>query len=955
MKIAKIAGCTILAFVILLLVLPFFLKGKVKDVVVSQAGSLLNAELYMEDFSLGFFSNFPHATLSVDDFGIVGVGAFSGDTLVDAERINVVINLASIFGSAYEINKVELVSPSVKAIVNADSLANWDILKSDTAAVEEPADEASSSVNLSLNEILVSGLCVSYQSVPDSMTAKVEGIDLDMSGDIALDLNTLINIDGLKVVADRILYQDNSSSNMAAALENVDLNFSGAVGDKVSQIHLLLDVDSTTVSLGGIPYLSKAKISSDINMEADLDSNKYTFGENRVSLNEIALNFAGYVQLVDSLTTDMDLTLSTPSIDFKQILSLVPVIYANDFASLETAGEVALAATAKGRMCGDTIPAFDANLIVKDAMFRYPDLPGSVTQINVEAKVKNPGSITDSTELSVPKFTLSLMGSPFAMTLGLKTPVSDPDFSFTADGSVNFANVSKVVRLENMDLQGMLTAALKANGRMSYVDQEKYELFRIAGDLTLSDFVFSTNSLDYDVKVNKADMVFSSQNINLDAALALGKSDLTLNGKLQHFIQYVMRGETLIGSLDVKSNLIDANQLLGISSSEDDAAATETATADTTANADASSVAIPANLDFALNLSVDKLLYDAIVLQTVKGNLSVKEGVADIQRLSANTMGGALAVEGMYDTKDTLNPKVEVDLNVSDMNVSEVFTTVAIANKLVPLLSDAEGNFSMDMKFTSVMDATLSPVLNTVNAKGVFKSKDISIKNVKAFNALAEKTGVDLLKKPNLKDLNIAFVVKDGRLNIDPFETIVSSTKLNFSGSSGLDETLDYVAKVQLPQNISSAIDLAFDMNIGGTFKSPKITFSASSLKNQVIEKVTEVVDKAKEAAIQAAKEQKEKLVAAAKSQRDKLVSAAQASSDKLVAKAQAQCDSIVAKAANPMAKKVAQKSGEALVKKAKSEGDKLVNEAKKNGDNLVGEAEKQGDALVEKASSAGK
>jgi vacuolar-type H+-ATPase subunit H len=317
-------------------------------------------------------------------------------------------------------------------------------------------------------------------------------------------------------------------------------------------------------------------------------------------------------------------------------------------------------------------------------------------------------------------------------------------------------------------------------------------------------------------------------------------------------------------------------------------------------------------------------------------------------------MGGSLGVTGKYDTQDTLNPKIDVSLDVNDMVINEVFSTVETAKKIVPLFSDAEGNFSLSMDLKSNMDATLTPILETVNAKGSFNSKDISLKNVEAFSALAEKTGMDLFKKPNLKNLSIAFEIKDGRLHIDPFETLISMTKLNVSGSSGLDQTLDYVAKIQLPENVSKVVDLIFDMKIGGTFSKPKISFGASSIKEQVKEKVTEVVDKAKEAAIAAAKEQKEKLVAAAQAQRDKLVATAQESADKLVAKAEAERDKNVANAKNPIAKAAAQKAGDALVKKTKEQADKMVSDANKSGDKLVSDAEKSGNALIEKA-SAGK
>ena len=85
--------------------------------------------------------------------------------------------------------------------------------------------------------------------------------------------------------------------------------------------------------------------------------NKYTFTDNSLQINAIKANFSGFVQKVDSSTIDMDVKLNTPKIDFKEILSLIPSIYANDFSSIKTSGKVALQAWAKGRMQGENLPA----------------------------------------------------------------------------------------------------------------------------------------------------------------------------------------------------------------------------------------------------------------------------------------------------------------------------------------------------------------------------------------------------------------------------------------------------------------------------------------------------------------------------------------------------------------------------------------------------------------------
>lgn len=926
------------------------LKGKIKDIAETTANEMLEAKVSLGDVSMNFFSDFPNASLGVKDVAIVGINDFSGDTLANVGELDVVINLVSLFGDSYEINEVELNDATLNAKLLANGLANWDIvISSDSTEVEEDTT-ASSPFKLDLDDFSVNNLSVSYDDQMDSMFAAVKGLDLQLVGDISLDLQTLANIEKFKMAVGQLIYKDEKGS-LGADLRNVSMDFSGSMSDKISNISTTLSVDSLSLLMENIPYLSNVKTEAEIELEADLENNKFKFGKNYLKLNEIKANFEGFVHVLES-SMDMDLKINTPDIDFKQILSLIPIIYKDDFASLQTSGSVNLNAFAKGRMAGDTLPELNIDLNIADAMFKYPDLPSSVKDINIVANVRNNGNITDSTQISVPQLAFNMAGNPFKVSLGVKTPISDPDFNFAANGKLDLGKIVEVVHLEDISLKGIFDAALVAEGKMSYIDKEEYEKFHINGDLNLADFVLDMSSLNYDVLINEAKLGFSSQFINLNAGLALGESDIALKGKLQNFIQYIMRGETIKGSLDVNSKLLNVSELLG----EEESETTEVAE-DTTAGS--SSIHIPGNLDFALNANIATLLYDGIELKDIIAALSIKDQKAKINSIKAKTMGGSLGLSGTFDTQDTLKPVVDFDIDVKDMIIAKVFTDITTANKLVPLLADANGNFSMNMDFHSDMDSELNPILNSINASGNFISKEVGLDSVAALEKIAELVKYPALKNPSLKDISIKFLIKDGRVTADPFETFIQTAKLNVSGSSGLDQTLDYVTTITLPESIKSLVPLAIDVKIGGTFRNPKISIGAEktleNLKETAIETVTKVVDEAKEKAIAAAKESKEKLVQAAIKQKESLVKVATESGNKLVAKAQQQSDSLQAKANNPIAKAAAKKTGDALVKKAQEQSKKLVNDATASGDKLINNAQKEGDELINKVASTTK
>lgn len=939
-KALKIFGGVVAALVGLMLVSPILLKDKAKDIALETINGMLNAEVYLDDVSISFFKNFPNASVTAEKFGIIGKDNFSGDTLADVGELTVVVNLSSLLSDSYQINKVQIKDAYLNAVVDTLGRANWDIMASDSTEVAEE-DTSSYAVKLALEKISVENLNVKYNDMPSRMLAALEKVDLNMKGDLDLSLTTLANIDELTVKAGKIGYAD--SSKLAANVENFNIEMSGKLSDAVSKIKSELGIEKVSVRQSGIPYLSEANVKADINVEADLDNNKYTFGQNNISLNEISASFDGFVQLIDTVI-DMDIKLATPNIEFKHILSLIPAIYAKDFESIQTSGKVNLAAEAKGKMYGDVLPAFDVNLGISDAMFKYPDLPSALKDINVAINAKNDGGTADNITVDINKFGFNLAGNPFNVTAKLKKLISDPDFAFTAKGLIDFQKISEVVHIDDAKLQGKLSADLDAAGLMSYVEKEQFDKFKVDGALGLSDFVLTMKDLEYNVEIGKANLDFTTQNVGLDANLKLGKSDLAVTGKLTHFLQYVLRSEEIQGELAVNSSYMNINELMGAPEEKEleEAPVTESE----------SPLVIPNNIDFKMNVGMNKIIYDKIEIDNFKGNISLKNAVAKLNSLSANTMGGSFTASGEFDGRDSLKPLAAADVNVKEMNLSEVFTKVRTAHRLVPLFSDATGKFSMSGQFSSAINGKdLSPIMQTINAKGSFKTANMGLTNVPAFTKVADKVGLSALKNPQVKDLNISFVIKDGKLEIDPFETFINNATLNVSGWSGLDRTLGYVAKIVLPQEVpgkaGKVIDkVGFDVNVGGTFEKPEIKISTASMinnvKEKVTEKVTEKVEEAKAKVNEEIEKQKAKLIAEAENQRAKLIETAQKSGDKLVQEAEEQSAKLQKDAKNPIQKAAAKKSGDVLVKKAKEKSAQLVQEATTNGDKIVNNAKTQ-------------
>lgn len=142
-KFVKIAAVVVAAILVIALVAPIALRGKIADIVKREANGMLAAKLDFEKLDISLLRHFPNASLELKGLTLVGVDRFEGDTIVAAQRISVVVNLMSLFGdSGFEVTKVILSSPAVHAHKLADGAVNWDVMKpSDEAAEETPAEE----------------------------------------------------------------------------------------------------------------------------------------------------------------------------------------------------------------------------------------------------------------------------------------------------------------------------------------------------------------------------------------------------------------------------------------------------------------------------------------------------------------------------------------------------------------------------------------------------------------------------------------------------------------------------------------------------------------------------------------------------------------------------------------------------------------------------------------------
>lgn len=784
-KVLKIVGFIFVAIFLLLLILPLTLKGKIETIVKEEGNKMLNAQFDFKSLDISLISQFPSASVTLEDFWLKGVGEFENDTLLSAGELTAAVDLMSLFGDeGYQVTKVIVNDTKVKAVVLADGRPNWDVMKdSGEEEVVEEADTASAAFRVQLKKLAVDNLTLVYDDRQAGMYAEVIDLDVECSGDF---------------------------------------------GSRQTVVELESATPSVTFRMGGVPFISHAAIAADVNVAADFDANKFTLKENTLSLNAIRATVDGWLALTEA-GMDMDIKLNSNEINFKEILSLIPAIYAKDFEGLKAEGDATLTAFAKGSLIGDSImPNFDVNLNVKDAMFRYPSLPAGVDNINIAASVSNPGGSLDATVVKVNPFNLTLAGNPFSMTADVKTPVSDLDFSATAKGKLDLGKIKDVYPLEDMQLNGVVDADVALNGRISYIQKELYDRMQASGKINLSNMLLQMKDIP-DVNIKKSTFSFTPRDLSLsETTVNIGENDLTFDSRFENYMGFALKGSTLKGTLNVSSNKFNLNDFM----TADSAAVAETAQSPEAADtASLGVIRVPGNIDFRMHVKMKEVLMDKMRFDNLNGVLVVKDSKVDMQNLSLNTMGGSVVVNGMYATPEKGEPRLDAGFKLNNIVFADAYRSLDMVKQMAPIFEGLKGDFSGSVKVNTLLDDTMSPVMNSLSGSGSLSTKDISLSGVKAIDMVADIVKKPSLKETKVKDLKIDFTIADGRVNTKPFDIVLGDYKMNLSGSTGLDQSVDYTGKIEIPTSVGKLSQLGtVDMKIGGTFTSPKVSIDMESL-----------------------------------------------------------------------------------------------------------------------------
>ena len=814
MKIVKkiLIGFSIVValLVVSAIVLPIVFKDKIKAKIDEELAKSINADVIFDvnNFSLSVFRNFPNITVEVKELGVFNRAPFEGIHLFVVDRFDVEINLKDVlFGDQLRVKGITLVHPQINVKVLKDGQANYNITypSKDTVKATQPGKFS---------------FAIDYWSVEN--------------GDLAYDDATM---------------------PFSLSLRGLNHSGSGNFNEKEFDLSTKTSVDSVSMSYGGAEYLSnkRAEIKAVIGISEGYT--KYVFKENSAKLNDFGMGFDGWFKMNEK-DFGMEINFKSPENSFKSLLSLVPGMYSKDFNQVETKGELSFAGFVKGTYSDKQMPAFNLNLKVNEAMFKYPSLPTAVNNINVDLLVDNSTGIIENTVIDLKKFHLDFGTNPVDAHARIEN-LKDFPTDANVKAKLNLGEMSKMFPMEGMTLAGEVKADISAKG----VYDKAKKMIPANGSTSLKDFKFNSKSLPYTVGIATADVTFNPQKVELkNISGTIGRSDFNVNGFVSNYLEYVFGKGTITGTMNFGSSILDLNEFM-----------TSGSPTDKKDTSKLSVIPVPANIDFVLHSDLKTVKMMDYVITQAAGDVIVKNAVADLSNVKFNLLGGSFVINGTYDTKNLQHPRYNFGLKVDNLSIQRAASQFSIIKTYAPIAGLATGKFGTDFKVNGELGQDMMPKLNTVNGDGLIRIAEAAVTQSKLISGITSLTKLQDADNVTLKNVLMSATISDGKLSVKPFDVKVGNYKTTVSGSTALDGAINYALKMDVPagklgeqfqgllsqyggtKNTSSVIPV--NIGLGGTFTNPKASLISQEQKKQVEQAVTNAAkEKGKEALQQAVK-----------------------------------------------------------------------------------------------------
>ncbi|MBD5397189.1 hypothetical protein HDR62_03500 [bacterium] len=293
------------------------------------------------------------------------------------------------------------------------------------------------------------------------------------------------------------------------------------------------------------------------------------------------------------------------------------------------------------------------------------------------------------------------------------------------------------------------------------------------------------------------------------ARFRLGESRLTISGKIWDLQGIVHRQGRIRADLQVKSRMIDCNQLLNILMQPVDTAQLEAKAGvgltDRSADNDEAGddyvadslrqitlFMVPDNLDLRVDVNANKVYYDRTVFDSIHGKIRVRNKAVNLREFHMQAWGADMTMNLVYASRNHQRADIGADVSFDGIRVDSLVRSFSVLDSTLPMLRSFEGNVDLQATASAQLDSSVNILLPSLTAAMHLHGDSLVLLDGETFTRISKALMFKNKKRNLIDSVSVVVAVQDGKITIYPFVIEIDKYKVAVGGWQDMDMNYRY-------------------------------------------------------------------------------------------------------------------------------------------------------------------
>lgn len=247
---------------------------------------------------------------------------------------------------------------------------------------------------------------------------------------------------------------------------------------------------------------------------------------------------------------------------------------------------------------------------------------------------------------------------------------------------------------------------------------------------------------------------------------------------------------------------------------------------------------VPVNIDAGIKVSARDVVYSDMMLHNVSADLSIYRGSLKLENVKAYNEIGSVNLTALYSAPKLGDMRLGFGMMLSDFNIERLKNMMPALDSIVPLMRHLSGIIDANMAATVDIKPSMDLDVSSLKAAFRLRADNLAMTDNDAMRTLAKWLMFKNKEVTRIDSVSIDAIIRDGVLEIYPFELNIDRYRLGIMGYNDINMDLNYHVAV-----LKSPLPFRFGINIKGNADNPKIRFGGSKFKKGMVARRDTVAD----------------------------------------------------------------------------------------------------------------